>query len=249
MTGDSGILDKVSTKDNLVFYDLKVEDDDSSSDIDGLKFAIYTEPDLNNTSSEFVVTAIAKYDGTTKIMRKTIEKVDASTITASQALLDTQSAIAAIFEAGIENDKNFNGFSGNQLNTAVAKYNQDENGTSKILYEETNDDIINKLLGTTDYKTELGIDELYWHVNLGFRSDEDSVFYYLGENSNGNNNWRGWAAAIPTTDGFVYYRGLNTNWNGTVREETPGLASVNNNTLDVFQTMLDASPLWEKVDI
>lgn len=244
MMSDRDILDKVSTKDDLKYYNLKVNDDDTDSDIDDFTFAIYTDPDLNYSSSEFVVTAIAKYNGTTKIMKKTIKKGTSSEMSPSEALLKTQDAVANIFADAIASGK-FNGFSGNQLNSEIVDFNTEDN----TLYEETNEAFINKLLGTTDYKTELGIDELYWHVNLGSRTEEDTVFYYLAENPTGNNSWRGWAVAIPTSEGFVYYQGLGTNLNGTVRQETGGLASVNNNTLEVFQTMLDASPLWEEVEM
>lgn len=268
MTGDSAILDKVSAKDNLKYYSLKTNDDDSKADIDGFEFAIYSEPALNSSSSEFVVTAIAKYNGTTKIVRQTVQKGEGTSnedtgTTASKGsrkLKQTQQAIVNIFKDAIkkakQNGETFQGFTGPELNEAIVNSNGTGNGNKKTLYEETDDDFINELLGTTDYKSELYInnkttvDKLYWHVNLGSHTEEDTVLYYLADSSTGTNGWTAWAIAIPTgKNKFIYYRGLNTNWNGTKRYPTGGLATLNNNTLESYQTILDASLLWEEVQM
>ena len=208
ITSNSGVLDKVSTKDNLKYYDLKVDDDDSASDIDGIEFAIYTEPALNTSSSEFVVTAIAKYNGTTKIARKTV--VRGSVNLESTALLATQKAAHTLYLEG----KSFK--NGNQLSSAIALYNKLLDTGVYILYEETNESFINKLLGTTDYKTELGIGKLYWAADIKNKEDETDIVYYLAEDSLGKNSNKGWAIALlndaainsPTVEDFVYYRGL-----------------------------------------
>jgi len=219
MMSDRDILDKVSTKDDLKYYNLKVNDDDTDSDIDDFTFAIYTDPDLNYSSSEFVVTAIAKYNGTTKIARKTV--VRGSVNLESTALLAAQKAAHALYLDG-QSFKN-----GNQLSSAIALYNQLLDTGDYILYEETNESFINKLLGTTDYKTELGIDKLYWAADIENKEGETDIVYYLAEDSLGKNSNKGWAIALlndaaissPTVEDFVYYRGLAVT-NKDVREAT-----------------------------
>lgn len=225
MTSGSAILDKISAdKNSLNYYNLKVNDSDSDSDIDGFKFAIYKE--LNETSGNWEVTSIAKYNGTTKIARKTISSAG-NTNLKSTALIATQSTVHTLYVEG-EDDWKFKGFkNGNQLSDAIANYNEDRDTGVNILYEETNEGFINKLLGTTDYKTELGLGKLYWAGSIRNKQGEIDIVYYLAESSFGRNAGRGWAIAMltspddldsPTVEEFVYYRGLASK-NG-VREAT-----------------------------
>lgn len=246
-----GILDNISARaGNLTYHALKTNDGDNSDVVSGSSYAIYTEPRLDSGAESFIVTAIAKVNGTTKIVRKTVELGNAENNTGdpSKALLNTQKAGEYMLDV-VGYGAGYGYYRGRRLTWDVYEtYNTGDYSN----FLETDEDFLNKLLGTQNYKDEIqyGYEhKLYWRLTRFRGKDKSTAGFYL-TNLEGFAYNRAYAVAIPTDDGgFIYYRSVRKYWDNRIYLTSGAPEYMNTSTIENAIKKIKRNRNWEAVNM